>query len=108
MDSKVCEVNSTSHVCSDIDNTCKVLLTAFDPSESYNVTITTVSAVGESEGVTYTDITGKMFSIPYSARLFVYKRSIELPQIYYMFHYASLRVYMQSLLFCYNSRMDVV
>ena len=67
MDNKVWEVNASSHVCSDIDSTCKLLLPAFDLSESYNVTITTVSAVGESEGVTYTDITGKMLLIPYSA-----------------------------------------
>ena len=55
---RVWEVNSTSQVCS--HSICKVLLPAFDPSGSYNVTITAVNVVGESENATYTDIIGKL------------------------------------------------
>ena len=53
----VWEVNSSSQVCS--YSSCKVLLPAFDFSGSYNVTITAVNVVGESEKATYTDKLGK-------------------------------------------------
>ena len=52
---RVREVNAT--FCD--HNICKVLLPAFDPHGSYNVTITAVNVLGESEKARYPDITGK-------------------------------------------------
>ena len=50
------EVNST--FCD--HKSCKVLFPSSDPHGSYNITITAVNVVGESEKATYTDIIGKL------------------------------------------------